>query len=142
MAEAIFHHLAGSRFSVYSAGSQPTGAVHPVAIKTLEKNGIAASHYKSQSWDDFQEIPIELVITVCDNAASTPCPVFLGSQMKAHWGVSDPALAQGTEEEVQSVFDDVFHSLERRITLFLELPIEQLSRKELEIELKRAIADF
>ena len=88
--------------------------MHPLSIKTLEKNKIFLDNFKSQSWDDFSDINFDLVITVCDNAAGETCPVYLKNTLKAHWGVADPAKFRGTEEEVEIEFLKVFNVLKKR----------------------------
>lgn len=137
MAEAIFNHLGAGRVQAYSAGSQPTGAVHPQSLATLERYGISTEGYRSKSWDDFAETPLNLVITVCDNAAGETCPVFFGAPLKAHWGAPDPAHAQGTEAEIHAEFDHVFSLLKRRIEAFLALPFERMDTADLTTELQR-----
>lgn len=137
MAEAIFNHLGAGRVRAYSAGSQPTGAVHPQSLATLERHGIPAAGYRSKSWDEFSETPLNLVITVCDNAAGETCPIFFGAPLKAHWGAPDPAHAQGTEAEIHTEFDRVFLLLKQRIEAFLALPFEEMDKVDLTTELQR-----
>lgn len=119
MAEALFNQLGKGRFRAYSAGSMPAGYVHPQAIACLNRNRVPIDQPDSKSWDDFQDIDIDLVITVCDNAANEPCPVFPGSPVNAHWGVPDPAGASGTDAEVADVFQGVFDSLREHIDSFV-----------------------
>ncbi len=115
MAEALINHLGKGRFKAVSAGSFPAGYVHPKSIETLERHGINASEARSKSWDEFANQNFDMVITVCDQAASESCPVFLGQYEKKHWSTPDPAKADGTEEEIDKAFDDVFQMLEDRI---------------------------
>ena len=114
MTEGLLNHYGKDFFNAYSAGSHPVGYVHPLSIKTLEKNKIFLDNFKSQSWDDFSDINFDLVITVCDNAAGETCPVYLKNTLKAHWGVADPAKFKGTEEEVEIEFLKVFNVLKKR----------------------------
>jgi arsenate reductase (thioredoxin) len=137
MAEALFNHAGASRVQAYSAGSQPTGAVHPQSLATLERHGIASAGYHSKSWDAFTQTPLDLVITVCDNAAGETCPVFYGAPLKAHWGVPDPAHFQGTEAEIRAEFDRVFSLLQKRVEALLALPFETMDKAALTTELQR-----
>ena len=91
MAEGLINHFGKDDFQAFSAGSKPTGNVHPMSLKTLKKSGIFKADYKSQSWDEFSDINFDLVITVCDNAAGESCPVYLSSAPQVHWGVVDAA---------------------------------------------------
>ena len=101
MAEGLINHFGKDYFQAFSAGSNPTGYVHPMSIKTLKKSGILKSDYKSQSWDEFSDMDFDLVITVCDNAAGESCPVYLSSAPKVHWGVEDPAKFKGSEKKLK-----------------------------------------
>lgn len=112
--EAIINYFGGDYFRAFSAGSNPTGFVHPMSIKMLKNNGISIQNPQSKSWDMFNEINFDLVITVCDNAAGETCPVYLKNTLKAHWGVADPAKFKGTEEEVKIEFLNVFNVLKKR----------------------------
>lgn len=91
MTEGLINHFGKGNFQAFSAGSNPAGYVHPMSIKTLEKSGIFKTDYKSQSWDEFSDIDFDLVITVCNNASSKACPIYLSNAPKVHWGVEDPA---------------------------------------------------
>ena len=115
MAEALINHLGEGRFKAVSAGSYPAGYVHPKSIETLKRHGINAENPRSKSWDDFENQNYDLVITVCDQAASESCPVFLGQYDKKHWSTPDPAKAEGTDEEIEKAFDDAFQMLKDRI---------------------------
>lgn len=115
MAEALINHLGGVRFNASSAGSFPAGYVHPKSIETLARHGIDAGNPRSKSWDEFAGKPIDLVITVCDEAASETCPVFLGDYEKQHWSIPDPAKAEGTAEDTARAFDDAFGRLKNHI---------------------------
>lgn len=137
MAEALLNHHGKGRVQAYSAGSNPTGAVHPQSLATLQRHGIRTDGYHSKSWDTFAETPLDLVITVCDNAAGETCPVFFGAPLKTHWGAPDPAHATGSDAEIAAEFDRVFALLECRVTTFLSLPFAQMEKDDLLSELQR-----
>jgi len=131
MAEGIMNAKGRPRFSAYSAGSHPSGTVRPEALRELEAAGIPTAGLRSKSWDEFarRDAPkMDFVFTVCDNAASEVCPVWPGHPATAHWGIPDPAAVKGTEDEIQRAFRDAFFLLDRRITLFLDLPIASIDR--------------
>lgn len=130
MAEAIMNHKGRPNFTAYSAGSHPSGKVRPEALQQLEAAHLAATNARSKSWDEFAKSgapKLDFVITVCDNAANEVCPVWPGQPMTAHWGVPDPA-AMGTEAEIAKAFRDAFFMLDRRIGLFLCLPLVSLDK--------------
>ncbi|ADE16397.1 Protein-tyrosine phosphatase, low molecular weight [Nitrosococcus halophilus Nc 4] len=131
MAEALFSHYGGQRFRSYSAGSFPTGEVHPVSLATLQAKGIGVAGYRSKPWDEFTHQPMDIVITVCDAAAGESCPAFPGEPLKAHWGVSDPAKFQGSEEETQAEFTRICNQLETRVQALVDLPVEEMDREAL-----------
>lgn len=135
MAEGALNHLGQGRFIAVSAGSKPAGYVHPKSLALLQSRGIPATGYRSKSWDEFANTPIDIVITVCDSAAGEACPVFFGAPVKAHWGVPDPAHATGTEEEIMAAFEKSYAILEARIKALLRLPPE-LGKEELAKHLK------
>lgn len=135
LGEALFNHLGEGRVVAFSAGSQPTGKVHPRSLALLESKGISTLHLRSKSWDDFVLTPLDIVITVCDSAAGEACPVFTGAPVKAHWGLPDPAHAKGTEAEINAAFEGVYKTLEARIKAFLKLP-PGLDKKELAARLR------
>jgi protein-tyrosine-phosphatase len=138
MAEAILNSLGKGRFRAFSAGSNPTGRVNPFALELLEKNRLPTAELRSKSWNEFSRpgAPfMHFVLTVCDQAAAEPCPVSPGQPMTAHWGVHDPAAAQGTEDEKRKAFLKAFTELYRRISLFTCLPFETLSRLSLKQKL-------
>lgn len=140
MAEAIMNHKGRPNFTAYSAGSHPRGSVHPLALKQLEQARLSTEGYRSKSWDEFSKPSaprLDFVFTVCDNAAAEACPVWPGQPMTAHWGVPDPAAAQGTEEEKQRAFHDAFLMLDRRISLFLCLPLGSLHRLAIKQEIDK-----
>ena len=129
MAEAIMNRKGQGKFTAYSAGSHPSGAVRPEAIKQLETASLPTEGLRSKSWDEFTrpDAPkLDFVFTVCDNAAKEVCPFWPGQPMTAHWGVPDPAAVQGTPEEIAKAFRDAFFMLDRRISLFSSLPLASL----------------
>ena len=115
MAEALINHLGKAQYSAVSAGSDPAGYVHPKSLETLQRHGIAFDKPNSNSWDEFADQSFDLVITVCDQAASESCPIFPGQYKKLHWSTPDPANAKGTEEEINLAFDAAFNSLKEQI---------------------------
>jgi arsenate reductase (thioredoxin) len=129
MAEAIMNRKGRANFTAFSAGSHPTGAVRPEAIRQLEMAGLNAADLRSKSWDEFShpDSPhLSFVFTVCDNAAKEVCPVWPGQPMTAHWGIPDPAAAHGTSEAIDRAYSQAFQALDRRISLFLSLPLATL----------------
>ncbi len=138
LAEATFNHLAPKGWSAMSAGSKPTGQVHPRSLALLAREGIATQGYYSKSWDNLPCTP-DLVITVCSSAAGETCPAYLGPVLRAHWGVDDPAHATGTEDELEAAFMRAYGILRARIVAFLALPLEQLrsDTARLKAELER-----
>ena len=110
-----------------SAGSQPTGQVHPRSLALLAREGVATEGLYSKSWDSLPATP-DIVITVCASAAGETCPAYLGPVMRTHWGVDDPAHATGTDAEIDAAFMTAYRILRRRIEAFLALPLEQLSK--------------
>jgi len=140
MAEAIMNHKGQPNFTAYSAGSQPSGKVRPEAIKQLESARLPTNGLRSKSWDDFAKPDspkLDFVFTVCDNAAKEVCPFWPGQPMTAHWGVPDPASVQGTQEQVEKAFRDAFFMLDRRISLFLGLPLSSLDRLAIKKEIDK-----
>jgi arsenate reductase len=140
MAEAILNQKGNGRFTAYSAGSHPNGSVRPEAFDQIEKAGISIEGLRSKSWDEFAQPgapKINFIFTVCDNAANEACPYWPGHPMTAHWGVPDPAAVKGNPEEISRAFRYAFSLLERRITLFLSLPLETLGSMNLQQELKQ-----
>jgi len=140
MAEAILKHRGEGRLTAYSAGSHPSGTVRPEAVKQIQSAGLPTAGLRSKSWDEFA-LPgaprLDFVFTVCDNAANEACPYWPGQPMTAHWGVPDPAAVQGTPEEIARAFRDTFAALDRRIALFLALPLQTLDPVSLRAELVR-----
>jgi arsenate reductase len=137
MAEAILNFRGKSQFTAYSAGSHPSGAVRPEALRQLEAARLPTDGFRSKSWEEFAKPgapKLDFVFTVCDNAAKEVCPVWPGQPISAHWGVADPAAVSGTEAEVQRAYREAFLFLERRIILFLSLPLASLDGLALKTE--------
>ena len=131
MAEAILNVLGRGRFKAYSAGSHPSGHVQPMARELAEAIGFDVSQIRSKNWDEFavEGAPeMDIVITVCDNAAGEACPVWLGHPALAHWGVPDPVAATGDEDDRRRAYTAAFATLRRRIELLLSLPLQSLDR--------------
>ena len=138
LAEAILNFKGRPTFTAYSAGSHPSGAVRAEALRQLETARIPAPGARSKSWEEFANpgAPrLDFVITVCDNAAKEVCPVWPGQPVSAHWGVPDPAAVQGSDEEVARAYRDAFLMLDRRISLFLSLPLASLDSLALKREI-------
>ena len=131
MAEAILNFKGRPNFTAYSAGSHPSATVRPEALKQLEIARLPTQGLRSKAWDEFS-LPgspqLDFVFTVCDNAAQEVCPVWPGQPMTAHWGVPDPAAVRGSQAEIERAFREAFFILDRRITLFLSLPVKSLDR--------------
>lgn len=115
MAEALINHIGASLYKAVSAGSNPAGYVHPGSIETLERHGVDAGNPRSKSWDEFAGQHFDLVITVCDAAASESCPLFSDKAEKLHWSTPDPAAATGSEEDIKAAFDAAFELLKEHI---------------------------
>lgn len=133
LGEMLFNHLGQGRVKAYSAGSKPAGQVNPVAIETLHKHGIPSTGARSKSWDEFgkPDAPqIDFIFTVCSNAASEPCPIWPGHPTTAHWAIPDPAHVEPMEAR-RAAFEEAYQSLHKRISAFLALPLESLSRDDI-----------
>jgi len=131
LAEALLSHLGKGRFGAYSAGSFPRGSVHPLTLDLLEWLRLPTTGLRSKSWNEFagRDAPVmDFVFTVCDQAAGEICPVWPGNPITAHWGVPDPAAAEGTEDARRRAFRTACQQLEARIRLFVALPIDKLDR--------------
>ncbi|HEV2697983.1 MAG TPA: arsenate reductase ArsC, partial [Terriglobales bacterium] len=131
MAEAITNSKGRPKFTAYSAGSHPSGTVRPEALRELEVAHIPTAGYRSKSWEEFAkpDAPkLDFVFTVCDRAAKEVCPVWPGQPMTAHWSVPDPSAVAGTPEQIQEAFQNTFFLLDRRISLFLSLPLASIDR--------------
>jgi|SRR5271163_2832520 len=140
LAEAILNQKGSPNFTAYSAGSHPKGAVHPVALQLLDAANFPTAGLRSKPWDEFAQPgapPLDFVFTVCDNAAGEVCPIWPRQPMTAHWGIPDPAAVESTPEQIHQAFRDAFVHLDRRISLFLSLPLDSLDRLALKSELAR-----
>jgi arsenate reductase len=134
LAESILNKDGEEHFRAFSAGSHPKGEVHPLALKVLEDSGYPVAGARSKSWDEFatSNAPtMDFVFTVCDNAAGEVCPVWPGQPVTAHWGIEDPAAADGTNLDRERAFVLAFRYLKSRITAFISLPIAKLDRLSL-----------
>ena len=138
LGEATFNHLAPEGWRALSAGSKPTGKIHPRSLALLEREGISTEGYFSKSWNDLPVTP-DIVLSVCGNAANETCPTYLGPVLRSHWGVEDPAHVEGTEAKIDAAFMTAYGILRYRIEQFLALPLEALknNREQLKIELDR-----
>ena len=138
LAEATFNALAGPEWRAMSAGSHPTGTIHPRSLALLRREGISTEGLHSKSWTGLPAIP-DIVITVCGNAAGETCPAYLGPVLRAHWGVDDPAKATGSDAEIDARFEQAYRTLRARIEAFLKLPIDRLrhDREQLKVALDR-----
>jgi arsenate reductase (thioredoxin) len=138
MAEVILNRLGAGKFRAFSAGSQPTGHVHPMAVQMLRNAHYDTSKLRSKSWEEFaghDALQLDFVFTVCDNAAKEVCPIWPGQPMTAHWGLPDPAKAEGSEAERNFAFADTLRMLTNRISIFVSLPFDKLSKLSLQKEL-------
>jgi len=138
MAEAILNRKGRANFTAYSAGSHPSGAVRPEAIRQLESAHLPVDGLRSKSWDEFatsNSPRLDFVFTVCDNAAKESCPFWPGQPMTAHWGIPDPAAVQGTEKDIERAYREAFMTLDRRITLFLCLPLATIDKLAIKKEI-------
>jgi arsenate reductase len=140
LAEAYLSSIARGRFHAFSAGSHPTGRVNPLALGLLERNRISTAGLRSKAWDEFAKPgapEMDIIITVCDQAAGEICPVWPGRPVTAHWGVEDPAAVVGTEEARQAAFLRAFTVLQKRIALLTSLRLESLDRMAATQQLRR-----
>nr|WP_321526582.1 arsenate reductase ArsC [uncultured Cohaesibacter sp.] len=138
MAEAIMNRLGQGSFRAFSAGSHPTGQVHPQALALLQRLNYDTSSARSKSWDEFAADgapKLDFVFTVCDNAAGEVCPIWPGQPMTAHWGVPDPAAAHGSDSEIALAFSDAYRMLDARISIFTSLPLSNIDRLSLQHKL-------
>lgn len=135
MAEAILSRLGAGKFNAFSAGSQPNGEVHSHALRLLQRLNFKTDGFRSKSWNEFARDgapSLDFVFTVCDNAAGEVCPAWPGQPMTAHWGVPDPAAAQGPVAEIAAAFANAYGQLSNRISIFVALPFESLDRLTLQ----------
>jgi arsenate reductase len=139
LAEGIHEKDGAGRFRSLSAGSQPKGIVNPFALKTLEAFGYPADGFRSKGWEEFavSDAPVmDFVFTVCDSAAGESCPIWPGQPMTAHWGIPDPAAAEGTDIEKQAAFNEAFRYLRNRVGAFINLPIKSVDKLALGAQLR------
>lgn len=139
LAEALFNHLGGGRFKAYSAGSQPSGTVNPVALETLDRHGVPLPEARSKSWDEFAapDAPeMDFIFTVCASAAGEACPIWPGHPSTAHWGIADPAHIEPLAAR-REAFETAYRQLARRIGAFVALPLETLSAQEIAAAARR-----
>jgi arsenate reductase len=140
MAEALLNTIGRGRFHAFSAGSMPSGRVNPFAIEMAKTIGYVTDGIRSKSWEEFAQpgaTRMDIIITVCDNAAGEVCPIWPGHPATAHWGFPDPSTTEGSVDEKRNAFDQVFHAIRRRIELLVNLPAEKLEHLTLTNELKR-----
>ena len=140
MGEAILNGKGRPFFTAFSAGSHPSGVVRPEALKLIGLARLPTEDLRSKNWEEFAKAGVpkmNFVFTVCDNAAQEMCPVWPGQPMTAHWGVPDPAVAKGTLEQIERAFRDAYLLLERRISLFLSLPLSSLDKLAIQKEINQ-----
>jgi protein-tyrosine-phosphatase len=139
LAEAVLNREGHGRFRAYSAGSHPRGEINPLTLETLDDMGFGTDGYRSKSWDEFatpDALKLDFVFTVCDDAAGEVCPHWPGQPMTAHWGIEDPAAVEGDHERRRRAFRDAFFMLQRRIGLFLALPLDSIDQMSLRTRLR------
>jgi arsenate reductase (thioredoxin) len=135
LAESLINYWGRGKFRGYSAGSQPRGTIHPIALELLRQMKMPTEGLRSKSWDEFARPgapEFDFIFTVCDNAANETCPAYPGHAMRAHWGVADPALEKGSDTEQWLAFREAFRELESRIKIFTSLPLKSLDRAKLQ----------
>lgn len=140
LAEATLNVRGGDRFKAYSAGSMPTGKVNPFAIERVQQLGYPAENLRSKSWEEFEgddATRMDIVITVCDNAAGEVCPIWPGHPITAHWGFEDPAAAEGSDNEKRAAFQAIHKQIEEHVVHLLKLPLDTLDATQLATELRK-----
>ncbi|GGF77688.1 arsenate reductase ArsC [Alteromonas lipolytica] len=135
LSEAITNHNAGDSITARSAGSQPSGAVHPLSLQYLQEAGISTDGLASQSWDEFETFAPDVVVTVCDSAAGEACPVWFGQTVKVHWGLSDPSKIEGSDEEKAAAFRACIVEITDRVNQLVPLAQQSLSPEQLKSQL-------
>ncbi|WP_188151508.1 arsenate reductase ArsC [Teredinibacter waterburyi] len=140
LSEALTNHLASNDFTAYSAGSAPAGEVHPLSLRYLAERNIPIEELRSQSWDEFEQIAPDIVITVCDSAAKETCPVWFGNTTQLHWGLPDPSKLQGSDAEIKAAFYSVMATIEARIRAMQALNLHDLTPRERVEKLHNLIA--
>ena len=138
LSEAITNSLASQSIQAKSAGSQPSGEVHPLSLKYLQQSGYSSQGLRSQSWDDFEQFQPDLVVTVCDSAAGEACPIYFGNSVKVHWGLSDPSKTVGTKQEIEAAFIACINEIAQRVEKLKLLAARNLAK----VELKQALASM
>ena len=143
LGEATFNHMAPAGWHAMSAGSNPTGQVHPRSLALLAREGIATEGYYSKSWEDLPQVP-DIVISVCGNAANETCPAYLGPVLRTHWGAEDPAHATGSDAEIDAAFMTAYRILRARIEAFFALPLAELQHNpaQLKAEMDRIASEI
>lgn len=139
LGEALFNHLGGGRIRAFSAGSQPTGTVNPLALETLASHGVPLPEARSKSWDEFAAPgapAIDYIFTVCASAAGETCPIWPGHPTTAHWGIADPAHVEPLAAR-QAAFERAYQVLRQRVEAFLQLPLETMSAAEIKMAAQR-----
>ncbi|MFC4700234.1 arsenate reductase ArsC [Glaciecola siphonariae] len=137
LSEAITNHVAGDRIVAKSAGSQPSGAVHPLSIQFLKEADISVVGLQSQSWDEFEDFKPDVVVTVCDAAAQETCPVWFGDSIKVHWGLADPSKIEGSEEEKAQGFRACIAQIIERVNTLIPIAEKDLTASALKSELAK-----
>ena len=140
MAEALLNTIGRERFQAFSAGSMPSGRVNPFAVEMARTIGYLTDDIRSKSWDEYAvpDAPkMDIIITVCDDAAGETCPIWPGHPATAHWGFPDPSKTEGSDDDKRRAFGKVFHDIRRRIELLVNLPVDKIERLALANELKR-----
>ena len=137
LSEAITNHVAGDRIIAKSAGSQPSGVVHPLSIHYLKEANISVDGLQSQSWDEFEDFKPDVVVTVCDSAAGEACPVWFGNSVKVHWGLADPSKIEGSEEEKAEGFRACIAEITERVNKLIPIAEKNLTPAELKSELAK-----
>jgi arsenate reductase len=139
MAEALLNHIGKDHFVAYSAGTNPAGKIHPMALEVLAQNRISTDTLRSKSWNEFAQLEapeLDFIITVCDQAAGETCPVLPGQPLTAHWGIVDPATAQGSDAQRRHAFFTAFNELSQRVRILTDLPVRSLDRIRLHEHLR------
>ena len=138
LAEALLNQMGENRFQAYSAGSQPKGEIHPMALHVLKRQKYAVDEFRSKSWEEFatEDAPnLDFVFTLCDKAEGEVCPAWPGQPMTAHWGLPDPAAVKGNDAEIAAAFNETMRMLSNRLSLFIELPLKSLDHLSLQEKL-------
>lgn len=131
IAEAILNKLGGDRFVAFSGGTEPVGKVDPLTIKILKELGYPTASLRSKSWNEFESVPLDCVITVCDSAKDGVCPIWKSQAPRVHWNIPDPSKAKGSDEDRQEEFYRVYAIIEERIKRIIQLPIEQMNEEQI-----------